>query len=134
MFSSQVKKQSLQKKKNLNPKPRLIRGFFDLMEEKKEVTPVSQAAFELFQKEVELPEVEVGASEDDYVRILSKAIGMMLNRDFERLLQICYRIDLGEAKLKKILNESDPEMVSSDLARALWDRQKQKIETRRKYS
>lgn len=104
------------------------------MEEKKEVTPVSQAAFELFQKEVELPQVDVGTSEDDYVRILSKAIEMMLNRDFERLLQICYRIDLGEGKLKKILNESDPEMVSSDLARALWDRQKQKIETRRRYS
>lgn len=104
------------------------------MEDKKELTPVPQAAFELFQKEVELPETVSGTSEETYIQMLAKAIGVMLNRDFERLLQICYRIDLGEVKLKKILNESDPELVADDLAKALWDRQKQKIETRRKYS
>ncbi len=58
----------------------------------------------------------------------------MLDREFERLLQICYRIDLGEEKLKKILHESEPDHVAPDLARALWNRQKQKVEIRKRYS
>ena len=40
----------------------------------------------------------------------------------------------GEEKLKKILNESDPDYLASDLAHALWTRQKQKVEIRRRYS
>jgi hypothetical protein len=41
---------------------------------------------------------------------------------------------LSENTLKKILSESPPEQLASDLAQALWDRQKQKIVLRRRYS
>jgi hypothetical protein len=41
---------------------------------------------------------------------------------------------LSENKLKKILSESPPEQLASDLAQALWERQKQKIVLRRRYS
>ena len=58
----------------------------------------------------------------------------MLDREFERLLQICYRIDLGEEKLKRILHESEPDQVALDLAQALWLRQKQKVQIRKRYS
>jgi hypothetical protein len=58
----------------------------------------------------------------------------MLNRDFERLLQICYRVDLGENKLKQILHESEPELMAFDLAKALVERQMLKIEIKRRYS
>lgn len=112
----------------------VFRGFFDPMDENKELIPVPEVAFNWFKEELDLPKTPSGKAEEEYIEMLSKAIGFMLNREFERLLQICYRIDLGEFKLKKILNESDPEMVALDLAKALWDRQKQKIETRRKYS
>lgn len=90
--------------------------------------------FSLLAKDFTLPDLREGFDEDKAIEILSKAISQLLDRDFERLLQICYRIDLGENRLKKILHESKPDQVASDLAKALWERQKQKVEIRRRYS
>ncbi|MDX5480001.1 hypothetical protein [Fontibacter flavus] len=81
-----------------------------------------------------LPEVKEALTEENLVHALTPVISRMLDREFERLLNICYRIDLGESKLKKILHESDPEHIAADLARALVKRQIQKIEIRQKYS
>ncbi|SFA90293.1 hypothetical protein [Algoriphagus aquimarinus] len=90
--------------------------------------------FSLLRKDFELPEVTSEFDEEKAVLTLTKVIAYMLDREFERLLQICYRIDLGEEKLKKILHVSEPDQVAPDLARALWNRQKQKIEIRKRYS
>ncbi|MFT4855526.1 MAG: hypothetical protein ACI9ZX_002762 [Algoriphagus sp.] len=90
--------------------------------------------FLFLKKDFELPELAESFDEDQAILMLSKAISQLLDRDFERLLQICYRIDLGEEKLKKILHESEPDSVSLDLAKSLWERQKLKIEIRKRYS
>lgn len=90
--------------------------------------------FSLLAKDFSLPDLTKGFEEAKAIEILSKAISQLLDRDFERLLQICYRIDLGENRLKKILHEAKPDQVASDLAKALWERQKQKVEIRRRYS
>ncbi|RAI87030.1 hypothetical protein LV83_03136 [Algoriphagus yeomjeoni] len=82
----------------------------------------------------ELPEFNSEFDEQKAISILSKVISYLLDREFERLLQICYRIDLGEEKLKSILHESDPDRIAPDLAQALWHRQKQKVEIRKRYS
>lgn len=94
----------------------------------------SKEAFSILKKDFDLPELKESYDEEQAIVFLSKAVSQLLDRDFERLLQICYRIDLGEEKLKKILHESEPDQVSSDLAKALWERQKQKIEIRKRYS
>lgn len=94
----------------------------------------SKDAFLILRKDFDLPELKERFDEEQAILFLSKAVSQLLDRDFERLLQICYRIDLGEEKLKKILHESEPDQVSIDLARALWERQKLKIEIRKKYS
>lgn len=95
---------------------------------------ISKDTFLFLKKDFELPEVVESFDEEQAIGMLAKAVSQLLDRDFERLLQICYRIDLGEEKLKKILHESEPDQVSSDLAKALWERQKLKIEIRRMYS
>ncbi len=94
----------------------------------------AKEAFLFLKKDFDLPELSETFNEDQAIFLLSKAVSHLLDRDFERLLQICYRIDLGEEKLKKILYESEPDQVSNELAKALWERQKLKIEIRRKYS
>jgi len=94
----------------------------------------SKDAFLILRKDFDLPELGEIFEEEKAILLLSKAVSQLLDRDFERLLQICYRIDLGEEKLKKILHESEPDQVSLDLARALWERQKLKIEIRKRYS
>ncbi|WP_339701337.1 hypothetical protein [Algoriphagus aquimarinus] len=95
---------------------------------------LSHDTFSLLRKDFELPEVTADFDEEKAISTFSKVIAYMLDREFERLLQICYRIDLGEEKLKKILHLSEPDQVAPDLARALWNRQKQKIEIRKRYS
>ncbi|MCH6235982.1 hypothetical protein [Cognataquiflexum rubidum] len=94
---------------------------------------ITEAAHSL-QKDFALPAIAEAFSEEDLVSLLTPLIKTMLDRDFEKLLQICYRVDLGEEKLKTILHKSDPETLASDLARALVARQILKAEIRRKYS
>lgn len=107
------------------------RGFFHF-------NPMSQTlpeeTFSLINKDFQLPEIKEEFSEEKALAVLTKAISQMMDRNFERLLQVCYRIDLAENKLKQILHESEPDFVAADLAKALWDRQKQKVEIRRRYS
>ncbi|GMQ26394.1 hypothetical protein Aoki45_30760 [Algoriphagus sp. oki45] len=95
---------------------------------------IAQETFQLVSKEFQLPEVKEGFSEEKAVEILTRAVSHMMDRNMGQLLQICYRVDLDENKLKQILHRSDPDFVAADLAQALWDRQKLKIEIRRRYS
>lgn len=95
---------------------------------------ISEETFLLLRKDFDFPENAEEFDEEKVISILSKVLSFMLDRQFERLLQICYRVDLGEEKLKKILHESEPDRIAPDLAGALWYRQKQKVEIRRKYS
>lgn len=87
----------------------------------------------LLQKDFDLPSPLESITKEELIDLLEPVIRQLLNRDFERLLQICYRVDLGEARLKHILNESNPEQMSRELSEALVNRQIQKIEIRKKY-
>ena len=95
---------------------------------------LDEETFSLITKDFLLPEVKEAFSEEKALSILSKAISQLMDRNLERLLQICYRVDLSENTLKQILHESAPDLVAADLAKALWERQKQKVEMRRRYS
>lgn len=95
---------------------------------------VSTETYSLVTRDFQLPDAIEGFSEEKAIAMLAKAISQLMDRSLERLLQICYRIDLSESKLKQILQESAPDQVATDLARALWERQKLKVEIRRRYS
>ena len=95
---------------------------------------IATETFSLIAKDFALPETKEVFSEEKALQLLTQTIRTLLDRDFERLLQVCYRIDLGEEKLKKILHESEPDQVAPDLALALWERQKMKVALRKKYS
>ncbi|MBW3468960.1 hypothetical protein [Arthrospiribacter ruber] len=93
-----------------------------------------QQAYISLTRDFELPPYSQQSKKEELVQLLTPVLKHLLDRDFERLLQICYKIDLGEAKLKSILYESLPEQMATDLAQALVDRQVQKIEIRKRYS
>jgi hypothetical protein len=93
-----------------------------------------EETFSLITQNFQLPEIKEAFSEEKALATLTKAISQLMDRNLERLLQICYRVDLPENTLKRILHESEPGQVAADLAKALWDRQKQKVEMRRRYS
>lgn len=93
-----------------------------------------QDTFHLIKKDFDIESKHQLNAEEQLVALLIPIVRQMLNRDFERLLQICYRIDLGENQLKEILHHSNPENIAQELSQAIIQRQMKKIEIRKKYS
>jgi len=73
-------------------------------------------------------------NKEELINLLMPEIEVLLNRNFEKFLLICYRIDLNEEKLKGILSNSKPDELIKDLAVAIVDRQILKAEIKKKYS
>lgn len=93
-----------------------------------------QETYQLIKKDFGLDSTDQIDLEEQLLAVLTPIVHQMLNRDFERLLQICYRIDLGENQLKDILHHSNPESMAMELAQAIIQRQMKKIEIRKRYS
>ncbi|WMJ72622.1 hypothetical protein RCC89_05520 [Cytophagaceae bacterium ABcell3] len=74
-------------------------------------------------------------TEEEQMKLLAAYIEELIHNDFSRLLQILYRVDVPEEKLKKALAENKESLSSGEIiARLLVERQVQKIELRAKYS
>ena len=58
----------------------------------------------------------------------------LINKDFNSLVQLLYRIDVNEKKIRLYLNQKTNEDSASVLADLIIERQLQKIETRKKFS
>jgi hypothetical protein len=61
---------------------------------------------------------------------LAEEIRMLIDGDFERLMNVLYRIDVGEDKVKTALSGNDP---AFEIAGLIIERELKKVETRRKY-
>jgi hypothetical protein len=80
---------------------------------------------------LDLPDV---ATTDALVTILAERINVLIIEDFNRLVQLLYRIDVNETKLKLLLRENSTTDAGLLIARLILERQWQKIQTRRKFS
>ena len=89
-------------------------------------------------KVVEITNKDVGLSlspseinYDVLVKELTRAIEYLIEKDFEKLMHILYRIDVSEAKVKKVFGlEQD---VAQQIAKLIIEREEQKVITRAKY-
>jgi hypothetical protein len=79
---------------------------------------------------LELREV---AAMDELEALLAERVNMMIQRDFGALVQLLYRVDVSESKLRGLLQENAGEEAAKVIARLIIERQWQKIETRRRY-
>lgn len=61
-------------------------------------------------------------------------INDLLANDFAALVQLLYRMDIPEEKLRYFLQENKDEMASGIIAEMMIERQLQKAESRRLYS
>ena len=64
---------------------------------------------------------------------LAEKINELIQRDFGALVQLLYRIDVQEKKLRRILDENNGEDAGLLIARLIMERQWQKIESRQQY-
>jgi hypothetical protein len=65
--------------------------------------------------------------------LLAEKINTMIQKDFGELVQWLYRIDVNEARLRRLLEENSGEDGGVLIARLILERQWQKIITRRQY-
>jgi hypothetical protein len=61
-------------------------------------------------------------------------INELINEDFQSLIQLLYRIDVNEKKIRLYLEENSDKDAASVLADLIIERQLQKIESRKKYT
>jgi hypothetical protein len=73
-------------------------------------------------------------TEDDLLKLLTLYIQELINKDFEHLLWLLYRIDVGEKKVKEAIENSAPDEAAKVIAIHILEREKEKVATRKKYS
>ena len=61
---------------------------------------------------------------------LTREISILLDRDFQHLLNVLYRIDVSEEKVKQAFAGKDPAYAIAGL---IIERELKKVETRKKY-
>lgn len=97
-----------------------------------------QTSIALIRKDFNLDESELAINEAELsheilLSRLTRIVSYLLEKDFGKLLQVLYRIDISEDRLKAALasNEAEPPLL---ISRMILDREMQKVETRKKYS
>ena len=78
--------------------------------------------------------IEKISNNEELLHLLSLFIQELINKDFEQLLFLLYKIDVAEKKVKEAILNSEPENAHIVIAQMIIDREKQKIETRKIYS
>ena len=101
-----------------------------------EVT-LAKHSYQLVRKDFGLEEqMEFKETENGFDRLeefLTKQVNYLLDHDLNKLLNALYRIDIPEHKAKELLHGSKQGQIARDLARAILEREKQKVITRQQY-
>ena len=100
-----------------------------------EVEKLQQSAL-LISKHFDISQSEFELERTDYTLFLenlTRIINYLLEKDFQRLLNGLYRVDVSQAKVNQVLNESAPDNISKEIAELILERELQKVETRFKY-
>jgi hypothetical protein len=69
----------------------------------------------------------------DAENFLAEKINALIKDDFNLLIQILYRIDVNETRLKQVLKDNPNEDAGKIIAALLIERQLQKINTREQF-
>ncbi|RZK40139.1 MAG: hypothetical protein EOO90_16205 [Pedobacter sp.] len=85
----------------------------------------------IISKDFDLPE---NLTDSQLRDVLVKAFAYLVEDDFSKLLQILYRADVDQYKLKELLENNSDLPAADVIADAYIARQKAKVETWKKYS
>ncbi|WP_026768337.1 hypothetical protein [Asinibacterium sp. OR53] len=67
------------------------------------------------------------------VAALAARINRLITDDFSGLINLLYRLDISEAKLKKLLSEHPQEDAGKIIAELIIERQQQKLQARQQF-
>lgn len=74
-----------------------------------------------------------GPTEQELLDQLSAQIFVMIENELEPLLNLLYRLDIDERDIDRAFNPENPEDVHVSLAKAVLERQKRRVYTKRNY-
>jgi hypothetical protein len=77
--------------------------------------------------------VPPSATEEALRNLLAERVNWLIVHDFDTLVRLLYRIDVSEAKLKKLLQDHPDADAGLLIAAMIIDRQRQKIESRARH-
>lgn len=80
-----------------------------------------------------VPILDIAAIEQLSKNQLIDAINWLIINDFEKLVFILYRIDVSEAKIKRLLNKENTNFAAPVIADAILERLEEKKVSREKY-
>jgi hypothetical protein len=69
----------------------------------------------------------------DAENFLAEKMNELIKNDFNHLVQILYRIDVNEARLKQVLKDNPNEDAGKIIAQLIIERQQQKIISRNEF-
>ncbi|HMO32855.1 MAG TPA: hypothetical protein PKE63_11060 [Lacibacter sp.] len=72
-------------------------------------------------------------SEAELLDVLTHRINHLLVHDFQHLVQLLYRMDVPEQKLKQLLRQHPDTDAARIIATLVVERQQQKLETRKQF-
>jgi len=78
--------------------------------------------------------IKIGNDHSNKKQLLADKINELLISDFQRLVSILYRMDISEAKLKRLLKETPTVDAGVIIADMMIERQLQKIKSRQQNS
>ncbi len=70
---------------------------------------------------------------NDLHHLLAEHINYLIQKDFQKLVFVLYRVDVNESKLKALLQENRQEDAGNIIATLIIERQLQKIKSRQEY-
>ncbi|MBO3698283.1 hypothetical protein [Roseivirga sp. E12] len=97
------------------------------------------SSLRLFEKDFQLDksylnlEEQQGIAYNQAFLMIMRVVEDLMTKDFNRLINVLYRIDVSEDRLKEALALSN-DNPASVITKMILDRQLQKVETRKKYS
>ena len=72
-------------------------------------------------------------SDKEMIKLLADKVAQMLDEDPELLMSYLYRLDILEEKINAVLHQPKGLSVPFGLATLIWERQKERIATKKRY-
>ena len=91
-------------------------------------------SFSEIQTALEIGKFSDELNEEDMIIQIERRIAELMEREMDLLLSYLYRLDIAENKINECLNPGTKDHPYTCLAKLIWNRQKERIETKRKYS
>jgi hypothetical protein len=77
--------------------------------------------------------IEPPAVDEAFKEMLAAKISQLINNDFAALVQLLYRIDISEKKLKQVIGTQPAEDAAKLIAAMIIERQLEKARLRKQY-